>query len=91
MLFEWDEHKNQANIAKHGIDFNDAKNIFLDPHRAERVDNRQDYGEIRFQTIGMVEGTLLFVAYTYRNENTRIISARRAGHHERTKYYQSDT
>ena len=89
MLFEWDEHKNQTNIAKHGIDFNDAKNVFLDPHRIERVESRQDYGEIRFQTIGMVGGRLLFVVYTYRDENTRIISARRAERHERRKYHES--
>ena len=65
MLFEWDERKNQANIAKHGIDFNDAKNVFLDPHRIERIDSHQDYGEIRFQAIGRVGGRVLFVAYTY--------------------------
>ena len=72
MLFEWDEHKNQTNIAKHGIDFNDAKNVFLDPHRIERVESRQDYGEIRFQTIGMVGGRLLFVVYTYHSRSSVI-------------------
>ena len=91
MDFEWDEDKNQANIQDRGIDFNDAKNVFLDPFRIEQVDLREDYGELRFQVIGMVEGRLLFVAYTFRNENVRIISARKAEPYERRKYHEGNT
>ena len=90
MDFEWDENKNQANIRDHGIDFNDAKNVFLDPFRIERIDDRKDYGEVRFQTIGIVDGRLLFVVYTYENGNIRLISARRAERHERRKYHEGD-
>ena len=89
MQFEWDEDKNQANIAKHDIDFNDAICVFLDSYRIERIDDRRDYGELRFQAIGMVDGRTLFVAYTYRNENIRIISARSANRHERRTYHES--
>ena len=90
MDFEWDENKNQTNIRDRGIDFNDAKNVFLDPFRMERLDSRADYGEIRFQVIGMVEGRLLFVVYTFRNENIRIISARKTEPYERRKYHEGD-
>ena len=44
MEFEWDEAKNEANLAKHGIDFDDAIKLFTN-RILERVDNRRDYGE----------------------------------------------
>ncbi len=46
MLFECDESKNKANIAKHGIDFNDVPDIFRHPMLALR-DDRADYDEER--------------------------------------------
>ena len=58
MEFEWEENKNQTNIRKHGVSFMDAINVFLDPYRIEREDDRLDYGEVRFQVIGMVSGYL---------------------------------
>ena len=42
--FEWDVAKNAANVAKHGIDFDDAVRIFEGPV-LEQIDNRRDYGE----------------------------------------------
>jgi len=68
-------------LIKHKIDFEDAKNIFLDPNRLEREDKR-DYDEIRIQVIGMVNQVLLFVVYTKRNGRYRIISTRRANKNE---------
>jgi uncharacterized protein len=49
--FEWDETKNQTNIAKHGIEFEAASKIFERP-RVAWQDGRQEYGEVRMQTIG---------------------------------------
>ena len=46
MLYEWDDAKNEINIRKHGIDFNDAKDIFEHPILTW-PDNREDYGEER--------------------------------------------
>ena len=68
-------------MIKHKIDFEDAKNIFLDPNRLEREDKR-DYDEIRIQVIGMVNQVLLFVVYTKRNGRYRIISTRRTNKNE---------
>jgi uncharacterized DUF497 family protein len=75
-------------LIKHKIDFEDAKNIFLDPNRLEREDKR-DYNEPRIQVIGIVNQVVLFVVYTKRNGRYRIISARRANKNEQRQYYQS--
>jgi uncharacterized protein len=84
--FEWDEEKAEQNSTKHGVDFRDAVHVFLDPFRIERHDECVEYGEDRFQTIGMVEGRVLLVVYTDRGEAYRIISARRATRREKTEY-----
>jgi uncharacterized protein len=58
--------------------------------RIGECDDRNDYGEDRFTRIGMVEGTLLFVSYTERDDRIRIISARRATKHEQNDYYRQN-
>ncbi len=88
MEIEWDNDKATSNLIKHNIDFEDAKNIFLDPNRLEREDER-DYGETRIQVIGIVNQVVLFVVYTKRENRYRLISARRANKNERQQYYQS--
>ena len=88
MEIEWDNNKAVSNLIKHKIDFEDAKNIFLDPNRLEREDKR-DYDETRIQVIGIVNQVVLFVVYTQRNGRYRIISARRANKNEQRQYYQS--
>ena len=86
MKFEWDEHKNQINIQKHGIDFNKAKDVFNDKYRIEDQDMRNDYGEDRFLTIGKTNH-LLTVVHTPRQETTRIISARVSNKKEKDLYF----
>jgi uncharacterized DUF497 family protein len=66
VLFEWDEAKRDANIVNHGVDFADALEIFRDPQRIERADERGRYGEERRQVIGRVGPEILFVVYTLR-------------------------
>ena len=90
MEIEWDNNKAAANLIKHKIDFEDAKNIFLDTNCLEREDKR-DYDETRIQVIGIVNQVVLLVVYTKRNGRYRIISARRANKNERRQYYQSQT
>jgi uncharacterized DUF497 family protein len=72
-------------MAKHGIDFDDAVRIFEGPV-LEKVDQRRNYGEERIATVGVANGLDLFVVYTVRKGNRRIISARRANRHEREAY-----
>ncbi len=83
--FEWDATKSSANLAKHGISFDDAIKIFRD-RCVERENGRHDYGEIRRVAIGRVADLLATVIYTYRGANRRIISARRANRDERKTY-----
>jgi hypothetical protein len=87
MEFEWDDSKNESNSKKHGIDFNDAKEVFKDDNSKIAPDLRKDYGEERWKIIGKIYGILISVIYTVRNNATRIISARRASLIERNEYY----
>jgi uncharacterized DUF497 family protein len=56
----------------------------------EREDDTEDYGEPRFNLLGMVEGRVLFVAYTIRDDIIRIISAREAEPYERRLYHEEN-
>jgi uncharacterized DUF497 family protein len=87
-MFEWDDIKNIGNIAKHGIDFDAAKLIWLGPV-FEVPDTRKDYGEDRFVAFGVVAGRVLAVVYAWRVSARRIISAGRASHGERSAYHQA--
>jgi len=85
---EWDEEKNEINKRDHeGLGFEDAQYVFTDPERLERLDQSEgnSAGEERWQTLGMVE-KVIFVVYTERGENKRIITARLAGKTERRSY-----
>ena len=86
MEFEWDEAKNQQNIAKHGIDFADARRMFDQPVLL-RPDDRKEYGESRLITTGAMNEIVVVMAFTLREERIRIISVRKANKHER-KIYQ---
>jgi uncharacterized DUF497 family protein len=89
--FEWDDAKAAANYATHGVRFEAAREVFKDPFAIEQLDDRKDYGEDRFTIIGLVDGRLLFVAYTMRGETIRIISARGAQPHERRYYHEENS
>jgi uncharacterized DUF497 family protein len=83
MNFEWDEDKRLANRAKHGFDFIDAPAVFAYPGLRAR-DDREDYGEDRWQWIAAVGSRTVVVVYTERDEHTvRIISFRKASRAER--------
>ena len=94
-IFEWDESKALRNLRKHGVAFDDAVWVFADPFAVMRQD-RIEGGELRWQTLGMVDGHLvLLVAHTVgeTQDNTeviRIISARRADRKERKRYENQD-
>lgn len=83
MEFEWDPDKNETNIQKHGIDFEDAAAVLLQPHVHRRSDR---HGERRWIAIGELEGRIITVVYTLRKGRYRLISARRARDYERETY-----
>ena len=84
--FEWDEAKEAVNRRKHGIGFDLAMRIFLDPDRITRADARGDYGEERFVTVGFIENRLFVVVHTMRGRAIRLISARKANARERRRH-----
>ena len=85
MKFEWDENKNQINIESHSLSFQEAIPVFFDELRVELDDTFSD--EERFNVIGMAQGRILYVVYTWRRSNIRIISARKAEKYEEKEYY----
>jgi uncharacterized DUF497 family protein len=87
MDFEWDSAKDRANRKKHGVDFQTAAKVFLDPYVIE-FDDLDATVEPRFSAIGLVDGRMLFVTYTTRGDVVRIISARGAEPHEKKKYHE---
>lgn len=93
MYFTWDELKNRRNRRKHGVSFDTATQVFLDPLHISRQDRIVD-GEERWQTIGVVNGVLLLlVAYAVADEEEeiiRIISARRVTRQERIAYEEAN-
>ena len=89
MRFEWDERKAAQNIAKHGVPFDYAARVFLDPYRLDSEDKRRDYSEERRLTLGTIEGRLYAVAYTVRGPIIRLISARKANEREQRKYHET--
>ena len=92
MRFIWDERKKRRNIAKHKIDFATAILVFDDPHAVSRLQRIED-GEERWRILGLAGGiVVLFVAYTYMDndeEVIRIISARKATPRERKVYEEN--
>ena len=85
MGFQWDTDKSASNEAKHGISFLQAAQIFRGPILKTR-DTRRDYGETRFIALGAFDGEVLRVVFTERDGDIRLISAWRAGKHDRKKY-----
>jgi uncharacterized protein len=88
--FEWDDNKAAINLADHGVTFEMARHVFKDPFGIDQPDDRFDYGEDRANVIGMVNGRILFVAYTMRETRIRIISARGAEPHEHRQYHEDN-
>jgi uncharacterized protein len=89
-IFQWDDAKAIANVERHGVAFEAAREAFKDPFALEWVDESQNYGEHRFTVIGMAENHLLVIAYTMRGESVRIISARLAEPFERRRYHEEN-
>jgi uncharacterized DUF497 family protein len=88
--FEWDDAKARANARKHGVTFERAKQAFADPFAIIVFDDREAYGEERYNLLGMTAHRLLFVAYTERGDRVRIISTRRATRHEQELYEEEN-
>jgi len=86
MDFEWDDTKRELNIKKHGIDFINTSKIF-DSYTLTIKDDRFDYGEERFVTLGILEGRVVVLVHTEDEDSIRVISIRKATKYEEKKYF----
>jgi hypothetical protein len=75
MTFEWDENKNQINIQKHNVSFEEAQEAFMDQKRIIIRDSKHSKEEDRFFCIGTTEKGIATVRFTMRQKNIRIIGA----------------
>ncbi len=91
MNFEWDKAKNQSNIKKHLISFEEAQAIF-EGEVLTVADDRFHYSEERYISFGelvLADGRIIIaVVHTERGDRTRIISARKANRRERRHYHE---
>jgi hypothetical protein len=84
--FEWDQAKNAANLAKHGISFEEAATIFEGSVLSSEDDGSDD--EARERSYGLLNGIVVVcVVHTQRGEATRIISSLKATKKERTLFH----
>jgi uncharacterized DUF497 family protein len=90
MPFEWDEAKRLSNLRRHGVDFVDIHPVFKG-RVVEWIDDRLDYGELRIVCLGEIDNRVYVVIYTWRGENRRIISARKANVREQRAYRAGNT
>jgi uncharacterized DUF497 family protein len=87
MEFEWDAKKAAANLAKHGVSFEEAKTVFNDPLFVDFYDPGHSYEEHRYIIIGESQrGRLLLISYVGRDHVIRMISARGVTPSEREAY-----
>jgi len=85
-VFEWDTVKAQSNEAKHAVSFPFAIRAFDDENRLTVIDNRLEYGEVRYIILARIEHRVYVLVYTERGSVIRIISARKANSREVKRY-----
>lgn len=88
MEFEWDENKRQQVIRERRVDILYAAGIFEGPVLTSE-DLRENYGERRFISLGLVEGECFIVVHTKRNSAIRLITAWKGGKNDRARYEAS--
>lgn len=86
--FEYDPIKSEANLEKHGIDFEQAQELWKG--RTVALASSKDFGEPGFLVLGMIDGKHWTAAITYRGSRIRIISVRRSRRKEELYYDERD-
>ena len=85
MKLDWDEAKRALVLQRRGLDFADAAKVFAAPV-IETIDERNDYGEPRYVTLGSLDGVSVFIVWTQRDDCRRIITMWQANAAERARY-----
>ncbi|MEN8164806.1 MAG: BrnT family toxin [Acidobacteriota bacterium] len=90
LVFEWDERRENANVKKHGVSFEEARSAFFDGHALVFLDPDHSDDEDRFILLGLsIKLRKLVVCHCFREEETviRMISARKADKEEEQEYW----
>ena len=85
MPITFDPAKREATLAQRGLDFVEVEEVFAGAV-FERVDDRVDYGETRYITIGRLRGRMVVIVWTPRGEARHVISMRKANDREQARY-----
>jgi len=85
MELSYDPEKRARILAERGLDFDDAVHVFGGP-TIDLLDDRKDYGEVRWVTYGLLEGRMIALVWTSRGDARHIISMRKANERERKTY-----
>ena len=88
MRFTWSEAKRKSNLKNHGLDFRDAPRVF-EGLIFTFEDDRFDYGEQRFVTLGLLNGTPVSIVHTETADHIHIISFRKATKNEQIIFFES--
>jgi uncharacterized DUF497 family protein len=87
VIYEWDPKKAKTNLRKHGVSFEEATTVFLDPFAITFPDPDHSADEDREITIGVTtKHRVVVVSHLPRGDRTRMIGARRATRKERKQY-----
>lgn len=84
MKIEWDEAKDAENLAKHGLSLSAFAGFDTEPN--VHIDDRYNYGEIRYRAFGRIDGAGHCLVFTVRDDQRRLISFRRARDKEMRRY-----
>ena len=84
----WDEAKRRDNLRDHALDFEGAEAIW-DNFTVTREDIRERYGEKRLVTFGLLNGEVVVLVHTDRDDDMHIISLRRAEKYEARYYFET--
>jgi uncharacterized DUF497 family protein len=85
MPITYDPVKRDWTLRERGIDFEDAAEVFADRNYRRR-DDRYDYSETRFITIGFLRARMVVVVWTPRGGDRHVISMRKANEREKARY-----
>jgi len=86
--FTWKEAKRKSNLKTHGLDFRDAPKVF-EGLTLTFEDDRFDYGELRFVTLGLLNGTPVSVVHTETADHIHVISFRKATKNEQIILFEN--
>lgn len=89
MRFHFDPAKRKSNLKKNGYDLADAQTVIESGSTVTFEDDRFDYDELRFVTLGLFDGDVVVIVSAETDEDVRVISMRRADRHEQEIYFEN--